>query len=202
MFSNRESRRKDDFKDITQRCDWCGRYVSKPRKYYRPNHRETGIWCSSDCRAAGQYYMNWGIEIIILIFGIFVVSLYLLPTSSVWTGDIFNGLFGLIFMLLFFGAILWGFYREISRGNRIRNGESRVIPGEKVPRTYMELDRIHEMILHFIETFPANNGVSRRQIELHLKENGILMAHTNLALNELIEHGYIAMTRKMRYVLQ
>ena len=126
--------------------------------------------------------------------------MFFLPSSPVWGSDADEALLGLGLVILVLALILWNISSAISQGSRVRNEKSRASPGERMPRTYMDLEPIHEKILEFIKTFPANNGVSRRQIEMHLKEDGVLLAHTNLALNDLIQHGYVYRTRRMRYV--
>ncbi len=144
--------------------------------------------------------MNWILGIVIFAFGVIIVSLFFLPSSPIWGSDVDETLFGLGLVILIFAGILWNIYGAISLGSRIRNEKRPAIPGERMPRTYMELEPIHDKILDFLEMFPANNGVTRRQIEEHLKEDGVLLAHTNLALNELMEHGYVHRTRRMRYI--
>ncbi|MCK5239920.1 MAG: hypothetical protein KAR33_10255 [Candidatus Thorarchaeota archaeon] len=197
MSSGQRYPRKGEFGNPNPRCDWCGKPVSSSSGF--GGGREYGTWCSSDCSAAGRLDHNTLIAVMMSICFIGVISI-LVAFYSVISQDL-NTIFTLLVGVFVIPLCILYQISNIRLGMRIRDADWGDRWGEKLLQSENDFTDLHRELMHFVRTYPANAGISRRIIFKHMKKKGFPIRQVSVSLKELVGGGFVKALRLGRYTI-
>ncbi len=175
-------------------CGWCGKFLPGER----PN--EGGNYCSFECSAAGKYYSNICVGLILIAFVILIIQFSVqqfLEHPSIAMGN----LLFVIGAIIVLGFILIYCAVSIREGYRIRKAEEESRWKIQILDNENDLTPLHRQILEYVMEFPANEGITRRQIIERMEEYRTLPSDTKNAIGELVLAGFLEELSIGRYCI-